>query len=178
MKFIQSLLVFLLAAVILAGCSGKKKGNPRVLVFSKTAGFRHSSIPNGIAAIQKLGKENGFSVDTTENAAIFNEDSLRLYSAVIFLNSTGNVLDAYQQAEFERYIQAGGGFMGIHAAADCEYGWPWYGKLVGAYFKSHPKIQQAKLNVVDKTHPSTAHLPDVWERTDEWYNFKKIFKIF
>lgn len=174
MKFIQSLLALFLIVVILGGCSGKKTGNPRVLVFSKTAGFRHSSIPNGIAAIQKLGKENGFSVDTTENAAIFNEDSLRLYSAVIFLNATGNVLDAYQQAEFERYIQAGGGFMGIHAAADCEYGWPWYGKLVGAYFKSHPKIQQAKLNVVDKTHPSTAHLPDVWERTDEWYNFKKV----
>ena len=105
---------------------------------------------------------------------MFNEDSLRLYSAVIFLNATGDVLDAYQQAEFERYIQAGGGFMGIHAATDCEYGWPWYGKLVGAYFKSHPKIQSAKLTVVDKTHPSTAHLPDSWERTDEWYNFKKV----
>lgn len=175
MKLFRLVLSVILVSSLMASCSsGKRKGNPRVLVFSKTAGFRHSSIPNGIAAIQKLGKENGFTVDTTENSAMFNEDSLRLYSAVIFLNATGDVLDAYQQAEFERYIQAGGGFMGIHAAADCEYGWPWYGKLVGAYFKSHPKIQPAKLTVVDKTHPSTAHLPDTWERTDEWYNFKTV----
>jgi cytochrome c len=146
---------------------------PRILVFSKTAGFRHGSIPAGIAAIRKLGAENGFAVDTTENAAYFHEDSLKRYSAVVFLNATGDVLNAYQQADFERYIQAGGGYMGIHAAADCEYGWPWYGKLVGGYFKSHPKIQPAKLQVVDRSHASTKHLPEVWERSDEWYNFRK-----
>lgn len=152
----------------------RKDPQPRILVFSKTAGFRHGSIAAGIAAIQKLGRENGFRVDTTENSSRFNEDTLRLYSTVIFLNATGDVLNAYQQADFERYIQAGGGYVGIHAAADCEYGWPWYGKLVGAYFKSHPRIQKAALKVVDKNHPSTMHLPDVWERSDEWYNFKKI----
>ncbi|NDC78790.1 MAG: ThuA domain-containing protein, partial [Chitinophagia bacterium] len=146
---------------------------PRILVFSKTAGFRHASIPAGIAAIRKLGAENGFAVDTTENAAYFQEDSLKRYSAVVFLNATGDVLNAYQQAEFERYIQAGGGYMGIHAAADCEYGWPWYGKLVGGYFKSHPRIQPARLQVVDRSHASTKHLPEVWERSDEWYNFRK-----
>jgi cytochrome c len=162
-------------SLLLAGCgSGKRSGNPRVLVFSKTAGFRHSSIPNGIAAIQKLGRENNFDVDTTENAGWFTEDSLKKYAAVIFLNSTGDVLNHYQQAEFERYIQAGGGYVGIHAATDCEYQWPWYGKLVGAYFKSHPKIQKAKFVVKDKTHASTSFLPDVWERTDELYNFKKV----
>jgi glucose/arabinose dehydrogenase/cytochrome c551/c552/type 1 glutamine amidotransferase len=175
MKILHLFLVVILLSVFAASCSsGKRKGNPRVLVFSKTAGFRHSSIPNGIAAIQKLGKENGFIVDDKEDATVFNEDSLQLYSAVIFLNPTGDVLSPAQQADFERYIQAGGGFVGIHAATDCEYGWPWYGKLVGAYFKSHPKIQPAKLSVVDKTHPSTAHLPGTWERTDEWYNFKEV----
>ena len=175
MRLFRLAIAVIVVAFFTTACSSaKRKEAPRVLVFSKTAGYRHSAIPNGVAAIQKLGRENGFTVDTTENSSHFNEDSLKLYSAVIFLNTTGDVLDAYQQADFERYIQAGGGFMGIHAATDCEYGWPWYGKLVGAYFKSHPKIQSAKLTVVDKSHPSTAHLPDTWERTDEWYNFRKV----
>ena len=145
----------------------------KVLVFSKTAGYRHSSIDVGRLAIMKLGKENGFDVDTTENASMFSEKELKKYSAVIFFNATGDVLDHYQQAAFERYIQAGGGYMGIHAATDCEYTWPWYGKLSGAYFKSHPKQQNAKLIVQDRTHISTSHLPETWERYDEWYNFKR-----
>ncbi len=145
----------------------------RVLVFSKTAAFRHGSIGVGKIAMLKLGKENGFSVDTTEDAKVFTEDNLKKYNAVVFLSTTGDVLDSYQQAAFERYIQAGGGYVGIHAATDCEYTWPWYGKLSGAYFKSHPKQQMAKLVVSDKTHASTSHLPEIWERYDEWYNFKK-----
>jgi cytochrome c len=110
-----------------------------VLVFSKTAGFRHSSIPYGQAAIMQLGKENGFAVDTTENAAMFTDEHLKKYNVVIFLSATGDVLNHAQQAAFERYIQSGGGYVGIHAATDCEYYWPWYGKLSGAYFKSHPQ---------------------------------------
>ncbi len=148
-------------------------GQTKILVFSKTAGFRHSSIVPGKPAIMKLGKENGFVVDTTEDASKFTDAVLKEYNAVVFLNTTGDVLNIIQQAAFERYIQSGGGFMGIHAATDCEYNWPWYGKLVGAYFKGHPKNQKAKLNVINKSHPSTSHLPDVWERVDEWYNFKK-----
>lgn len=146
----------------------------RVLVFSKTAAFRHGSIGVGKIAMLKLGKENGYIVDTTEDANVFTEKNLKRYSAVVFLSTTGDVLNEFQQASFERYIQSGGGYMGIHAATDCEYTWPWYGKLSGAYFKSHPKQQMAKLVVHDKTHPSTAHLPEIWERFDEWYNFKKI----
>jgi|688.fasta_scaffold01128_31 glucose/arabinose dehydrogenase/cytochrome c551/c552 len=145
-----------------------------VLVFSKTAGFRHGSIPYGQAAIMQLGKENGFTVDTTENASMFTDDNLKKYNAVIFLSATGDVLNHVQQAAFERYIQSGGGYVGIHAATDCEYYWPWYGKLSGAYFQSHPQNQTAKLVIKDKNHPSTAHLPEVWERLDEWYNFKKL----
>ena len=90
----------------------------KVLVFSKTAGFRHGSIPAGKLALIQLGKENGFTVDTTENAEVFNENNLKQYSAVVFLSATGDVLNHYQQAAFERYIQAGGGYMGIHAATD------------------------------------------------------------
>jgi glucose/arabinose dehydrogenase/cytochrome c551/c552 len=166
--------VILLGMLVVSCSGGKRTGKPRVLIFTKTAGFRHTSIPNGIAAIQKLGLEKGFETDTTENPAYFHEDSLKKYAAVIFLHTTGDVLDHYQQADFERYIQAGGGYVGIHAAADCEYNWPWYGKLVGAYFKSHPKIQPARLLVNSKTHPSTAQLPDIWERADEWYNFRVV----
>lgn len=163
-----------LLALFFFSCSNKSK--PGILVFSKTTGFRHTSIAAGKAAIMKLGAENGFHVDTTENAEKFTEDSLKKYAAVIFLNTTGNVLNYRQEAAFERYIQAGGGFAGIHSATDTEYDWIWYARLVGGNFESHPKIQPAKINVVDKNHPSTKHLPDVWERTDEWYNFKKLNK--
>lgn len=175
-RYVTMLLVLL--GTVMSGCQKKTRpGNPRVLVFSKTAGFRHASIPAGVQAIQKLGKENGFEVDTTENAAYFTEDSLQKYAAVIFLNTTGDVLDNYQEADFERYIQSGGGFVGIHAATDTEYEWGWYGELVGAYFDNHPEgTHKAKLTVKDKSFLATATLPDSWEHTDEWYNFKKINK--
>jgi len=154
----------------------KRSGNPRVLVFAKTAGFHHESIAVGIPAIQKLGQENGFDVDSTTDASMFNEDTLKKYSAVVFLNTTGPLLNTHERIALERYIQSGGGYMGIHAAADAEYDWGWYNRLVGAYFLSHPRQQEAKLIVKDKTHPSTKHLPDVWTRKDEWYNFKKLNK--
>ena len=172
MKRLFPFLVILVTVLFMA--CGKRGGTPRVLVFSKSAGFHHSSIPAGVAAIQKLGLENGFQVDTTADAGIFNEDSLKNYAAVVFVSTTGNTLDQFQQAEFERYIQAGGGYVGIHAATDIGYDWGWYTRLAGALFDSHPRQQQATLNVVDKSHPSTQHLPDKWVRTDEWYNFKKI----
>jgi cytochrome c len=147
---------------------------PRLLVFRKTAGFYHQSIPSGVAAIQKLAEANRFRVDTTVDSKYFNDDSLKNYAAVIFLSTTGNVLNMDQQAAFERYIQAGGGFLGVHAAADTEYDWPWYNKLVGAYFLSHPRIQQAAFVVNDRNHPSTNFLPERWTRTDELYNYKSI----
>ena len=109
-----------------------------VLVFSKTAGFRHDSIPAGIAAIQQLGQQNGFNVTATEDAAQFTDANLANFDVVVFLSTTGDVLDDAQQAAFERYIKAGGGFVGIHAAADTEYGWDFYGQMIGAYFRNHP----------------------------------------
>jgi type 1 glutamine amidotransferase len=144
----------------------------KVLVFSKTAGFRHSSIPNGIAAIQQLGAQNGFSVTATEDANQFTTANLAQYQAVIWLSTTGDVLNDTQQAAFQSYIGAGGGYVGVHAAADTEYDWPFYGGLVGAYFMSHPAIQQAQVRIEDRTSPSTAHLPATWTRTDEWYNYR------
>ncbi len=164
------------SAIFYFSCNTKKRnGNPRVLVFTKTMGFHHSSIPNGIAAIIKLGQENGFDVDTTQNADMFNDDSLKKYAAVIFLSTTGDVLNYTQEVAFERYIQSGGGFVGVHAATDTEYDWGWYGRLVGAYFNGHPKPQQAKFIIKDKDFAATKFFTDtVWQRTDELYNFKKL----
>ena len=145
-----------------------------VLVFTKTAGYRHSSIDDGALAILKLGKANNFKVDTTGNSSSFTKDKLNDYEVVVFLNTTGNVLNAEEQLVFENYIQAGGGFLGIHAAADCEYDWKWYGNLVGAYFNGHPAIQKADVNITDRKNAITKHLPKNWKREDELYNYKSI----
>ncbi len=162
--------VAMLALLLPAACGAE--GSGRVLVFSKTAGFRHDSIPDGVAAIRGLGKTRGFAVDSTEDSSVFEDSRLAPYSAVVFLCTTGDILDEGQQAAFQRYIEAGGGFVGVHSAADTEYDWPWYGGLVGAYFKGHPAIQPASIVVSDSVHPSTRDLPARWNRTDEWYNFQ------
>lgn len=165
---------------LISSCSQTDK-KPRILVFSKTAGYVHESIPQGIDAIVKLGVENGFDVDTTQNAAIFTEDSLKKYAAVVFLSTTGDVLNQYQEADFERFIQAGGGYVGIHSASDTEYDWGWYGRMAGAYFLNHPgmndtfpNVQPGIIDIVDKDHSTTEFLPERWERTDEWYSFKNL----
>ncbi|MDX3378778.1 ThuA domain-containing protein [Streptomyces sp. ME02-6991-2A] len=143
-----------------------------VLVFSKTAGFRHDSIPAGITALRQLGAANNFTVTATEDAAAFTPANLTGYEAVVFLSTTGDVLNAAQQTAFEGYIEAGGGYVGIHAAADTEYDWTWYGGLAGALFKSHPHIQPATVKVEDRAHDATAHLGPTWQRTDEWYDYR------
>lgn len=166
------LLLALLLLILLPGSRAADAQDFKALVFSKTAGFRHASIPDGLAALRALGDTHGFTVDATEDAAVFTDAGLAPYQVVVFLSTTGDVLDAAQQAAFERYIRAGGGFVGIHAAADTEYAWSFYGALVGAYFRSHPAIQQATVKVADGVHPSTAHLPKRWARTDEWYDYR------
>jgi type 1 glutamine amidotransferase len=164
-------------AALLLGCvSGPAASQPgdsaRVLVFSKTAGFRHDSIPEGVATVKQLGAAEGFTVDATENAGAFTDRNLRRYDAVVFLSTTGDVLNASQQRAFEGYIHRGGAYVGIHAAADTEYDWEFYGGLAGAYFQSHPAIQPATVEVEDHAHPATSALPRAWERTDEWYNYR------
>jgi cytochrome c len=143
----------------------------RVLVFTKTAGFRHSSIPAAVQALRELGAQNGFTVDATEDPGRFTDANLARYAAVAFVLTTGDVLGDAHQGAFERYIRSGHGFVGVHSASDTEYSWRWYGRLVGAFFKSHPAIQPATLDVADRGHPSTARLPRRWARRDEWYNF-------
>lgn len=146
-----------------------------VLLFTRTEGWRHTSIEPGAMAVKKLGQENGFSVTWTEDTYSFSEENLAKYDAVIFLNTTLDVLDKPEQDAFENYIQNGGGYVGMHAAADTEYEWQWYGDLVGGWFNSHPNnpnVRDATVLLVDGNHPATKHLPEEWNRADEWYNYK------
>ncbi|MFD3827423.1 ThuA domain-containing protein, partial [Streptomyces sp. NPDC058625] len=143
-----------------------------ILVFSRTAGFRHSSIDDGIAALRALGTANNFTVDASEDPQVFTTGNLAQYEAVVFLSTTGDVLNDAQQTTFEQYINEGGGYVGIHAAADTEYNWPFYEGLAGALFHSHPAIQSATVEVEDRAHDATAHLGTTWQRTDEWYNYR------
>ena len=172
--FAWLLVVFAILGASINRSAAAESTQPRftVLVFLKTSAFRHDSIPQGIAAIQTLGAENGFAVDSTEDAARFTDEELARYKVVVFLCTTGDILDTDQKAAFERYIRSGGGFVGIHSASDTEYQWAWYGRLVGAYFASHPQIQHATVRIEDLGHAMTEGLPATWERTDEWYNFR------
>ena len=145
----------------------------RVLVLTKTDGFRHSSIPSAVQALRDLGAQNGFAVDATDDSGVFTDANLERYAVVAFALTAGNVLDDVQQAAFQRYIRSGHGFVGLHSASDTERSWPWYRRLVGASFRSHPAIQKATLDVADRRHLSTERLPRRWTRTDEWYNFAR-----
>jgi type 1 glutamine amidotransferase len=143
-----------------------------VLVYSKTNGYRHKSIPTGIEALRSLGAKHGFDVTATEDSTAFRPDRLAEHDVVVFLSTSGNVLGPAGQEAFRAFVEDGGGYVGIHAAADTEYEWDWYGRLVGAYFEGHPEIQEATVRVEDDDHPSTRMLPDAWVRRDEWYNYR------
>jgi type 1 glutamine amidotransferase len=160
---------------------GHGKGDHKrfsALIFSKTAAFRHTEcIPQGTVAIAQMAARRGFEVDATENADAFTDENLAEYDVVIFLCTTGDVLDADQQSAFERYIRAGGGYAGIHSASDTEYEWAWYGGLVGAYFRDHPgsvnaQFQEATMVVEDRRAAATRRLGRTWTREEEWYNFQ------
>jgi uncharacterized protein len=141
---------------------------PRLLVHTRTTAYRHASIPAAIAAVRTLG---AFEVDATEDPAAL-EASLDGYAAVVFLSTSGEVLTPAGRERLAAYVEAGGGFVGVHAAACTEYEWPYYGELLGARFARHPAYQPGKVTVEDRDHPATRHLPAVWDFTDEWYDFR------
>jgi type 1 glutamine amidotransferase len=144
----------------------------RVLVLTKTAGFRHASIPDGVAALRALSREHGFAVESTADAGRISDTSLSSYKAVVFLSTTGDVLDQTQQDALRRWVLGGGGWVGIHAAADAEQGWPWYGELLGTRFRGHPPIQRAVVTPEPGAWELAGPLPARWVRSDEWYNFQ------
>ena len=146
----------------------------RILVYTHTNGYRHQSIERGAETLRELAEQEGYALLHTEDSLQFHPGNLSKYQLVVFLSTTGDVLGPEQESAFQAFIRNGGSFMGIHAATDTEYDWPWYGDLVGAYFESHPEQQEARLEVTDAGHPATAHLPEAWVHYDEWYNFKGI----
>lgn len=170
MKLPKLILVSLLAAVAATPVWAEQFS---VLLFSKTAGWHHDSINAGVTAIQDLGKLHDFTVFWTEDAnRVFNDKELAKYKVVIFLLTTGDVLNDAQQAVFEKYIRAGGGFVGIHSASDTEYGWPWYTKMVGYMFHIHPPVQTATIKVEERNFPGMDRFPKRFLATEEWYEFQ------
>jgi uncharacterized protein len=151
-------------------------GVPHILVFSRTATYRHESIPDGIRAFQQLGAEHGFTVEASEDPSALEggfdpADVAHRYAAVVFLSTTGNVLTPAARDGLQAHCAAGGGIMGVHTATGTEGDWPFFGELIGARFASHPPIQPARVTVEDRDHPATRHLDAVWHLTDEWYEF-------
>ena len=168
MKFFITLFISILFSLNLPA-------QKKVLVFHETQGYRHQSIENGIQAIQQLGDENGFNVTVSQDSNFFTENDLNSLDLIIFLNTTGDIMNMDEQTAFQNYMDNGGNFFGIHSAADTELDWYWYGDLVGAYFDGHPKIQEAVINIKMPQHITVDHLrDDEWKRTDEWYNYKDI----
>jgi uncharacterized protein len=143
-----------------------------LLVFSKTTDYRHDSIPAGVAAVREIGAGLGVGVDATEDADAFTPQNLARYGAVVFLSTSGHVFDDDQRNALESYVRRGGGFVGIHAASTTEDDWPFYGRLVGARFDSHPPVQRATIVVEDRSHPASTHFGSQWVHTDEWYDFR------
>lgn len=168
LKSIASLLLLFVSLASVAQRSGLK-----VLLFTKTAGFHHESIKEGVDGIKALCDRHSIDMDWHEMTRVFSDEGLKNYNAVIFLSTTGDVLNADEQAAFERYIKNGGGFVGIHAAADTEYDWEWYTKLVGMMFKIHPAQQTAYINVEDSNFPGMSRFPKKLLWTDEWYEYQK-----
>ncbi|WP_112467094.1 ThuA domain-containing protein [Streptomyces triticisoli] len=140
----------------------------RLLVHTRTTAYRHDSIPDAVAALRTL---DGFGIEHTEDPAAL-ERLLEPYAAVVFLSTSGEVLTPAGRVRLAAYVERGGGFVGVHAAACTEYDWPYYGELLGARFARHPEYQPGRVLVEDHDHPATRHLPAVWPFTDEWYDFR------
>ena len=152
--------------------SFNKKKAAKVLIYHRTAAFVHKCIPAGIEAFKKLGKDNNIDFSFTEDSTQFNDKNLEKFSAIMFFNTTGNVLSDSGQLAMEKFIRSGKGFIGIHSASDTEYGWPWYNQLVGAWFKNHPEQQEAVMKVLPTYYQTAVGLPAEWKMSEEWYNFR------
>ncbi|WP_025764759.1 ThuA domain-containing protein [Dyadobacter tibetensis] len=170
--FKKTILLFL----VLGTAIGAHAQQFKALLFTRTAGFHHQSIHEGVAGVRQLAQRHNFSVDWQESPGVFNEKQLKNYDVVIFLNTTGDVLNAEQQTAFEKFIQSGKGWVGVHAAADTEYDWDWYTRMVGMMFNTHPAQQTAYLDVVDNNFPGLERFPKRMLWTDEWYEYQKPYK--
>jgi len=170
-------LMWVAVGALLMACNPERPSK-RLLVFSKTTGYRHTdAIATGIQVLEELSVRYGYRMDTTERTDVFCDDSLERYGAVVFLNVSGDVFTNDERSSLRRFVQAGGGFLAIHGAADAERNWPWYGKLLGAYFQSHPlnpNVHTAKLAVSDSAWTTPKKMPPFFELEDEFYNFEQV----
>jgi uncharacterized protein len=164
-----NVLPLLLAMCLSAVSVTQAAAEDRVLVFTHTAKFRHDAIPTTVSTLRLLAERERMAVDQSENPADFTPANLARYKVVVFANTTGDVLDATQQAAMEGFIRSGGGFVGVHSAADTEYDWPWYGQLVGAYFRNHPEgLQFSRVQPEQDGKPAGVS----WPVRDELYNYR------
>lgn len=168
----RSLFALLTVLLFIGNLSAQKK----VLIFHETQEYRHQSIEKGIQAIQQLGDENNFTTTVSRDSRYFTENDLNSLDLIIFLNTSGDILNIEEEIAFQNYMDKGGNFFGIHSAADTEYDWRWYGDLVGAYLNGHPEIQEATITIKMPEHITVEHLQETWNRIDEWYNYKDIKK--
>lgn len=173
----KRLFLLLITAVLILPLSAKEKKEQveklDVLVFSKTDGYRHKSISNGIKMLSELGQKRTWEVTATENASLFSLEFLMNFDVVVFLNPTKDVLNDKQQKAFKTFLKTGKGFVGIHASTDCEYGWEWYGKLSGSYFATHPPAQEGTVIFENHDHPAMKTFAgmETYTTVDEWYSF-------
>jgi type 1 glutamine amidotransferase len=143
----------------------------KALLVTTTNGWHHESLHYGVVALKKLAEKNNFDVMLMENPKFINDKNLAAFQVIIFLNTTGDILDTASEKALERFIQSGKGFVGIHSATDTEYDWEWYTKLVGRMFKIHPAIQTAKLQTTQNYFPGLQGFAGNRLWTDEWYEY-------
>ncbi len=169
----KKIVVFCLPGLALASVTAVSAHPPqfKMLLFAKTDGWHHKSQNAAVTAIETLARKHHFAVDWHEDAAQINAENLKQYDVIMFLLTTGNVLNEEQQTAMEGFIRSGKGFVGVHSASDTEYDWEWYTKMVGRMFHIHPAVQSAKMKVLDRKFPGLARMPDEFLWTGEWYEF-------
>lgn len=173
MRYVRFILILIAIIAINTDKVSSQTKKINVLVFSKTNGYRHEAIPSAVKALVELGTERNWQVTTTEDSSLFTDNFLAHFDAVVFLLTTGDILNNEEQEAFKRFIESGKGFVGVHSATDTEYDWPWYDSLVGTNFLGHPPVQEARVVVEDTNHPATSMFREKSiKMTDEWYSFK------
>ena len=175
-RLLTALLLACLTAVSTFAAQGVNWKKVKVLVYTKNGkGYVHDNIPFAVQCIQQLGRQHGFAVDVSDKPEVFTEQNLRQYTLLVFPSTNNDVFDTDdQRLAFRRYIEAGGGFVGIHSVLGTERNWTWFKRMLGGTFAWHPKFQPLRLVALDAAHPSLEGLPPVWEKPDECYFSKEL----
>ncbi len=159
-----------------AGVDGKLKGS-RALVYTKNGkGYVHDNIASAVVSIRELAAANGFTVDVSDDPSVFTDANLKKYQFLIFTSTNNDVFDTDEQrVAFRRYMEAGGGFVGVHSVTGTERNWTWFKQMIGETFSWHAKYQKFRLKNIDPSHPSMKNVPAVWDREDECYFGKELY---